>query len=116
MDSHMILSIFHLALIVPFLIYVGLAREQIPETVFKVILGLGIFVGFYQCYKAYLKIMEGKSPWINYIHIFLLAPLLIIIGYNGKNTNRKYFEMILMLAFAALGYHSLSIIRDISSR
>lgn len=116
MDAHLILSVVHLVLIVPFLLYIGLAREQVPETLFKFIFGLGVFVGLYQCYKAYLKIMEGKSPWINYIHIFLLVPLLLIIGYNGKNTKRKYFEMLLLLAFAAMGYHSLSIIREIMSR
>ncbi len=116
MDSHMILAFFHLVIIVPFLLYVGLAREQIPDQVFNGILGLGIFVGLYQLYKAYVKIVDGKSPWINFIHIFLLVPLLIIIGYNGKSTNRKYFEMLLMLTFAAAGYHSLSIIREIMSR
>jgi len=116
MESHMILAIIHLAIIVPFLLYIGLAREQIPETLFKIIFGLGIFVGFYQMYKAYVKIMDGKSPWINYIHIFLLVPLLLIIGYNGKSTSRKYFEMLLMMAFAAGGYHMLSIIREILSR
>ena len=112
----MILALIHLVIIVPFLFYVGLAREQVPDSVFKVVFGLGALVLFYQSFKAYSKIMEGKSPWINYIHIFLLAPLLIIIGYNGKNTNRKYFEMLLMFGFAAGGYHSLSIIREIASR
>jgi hypothetical protein len=116
MDAHLILSIVHLVLIVPFLLYIGLAREQVPETLFKFIFGLGVFVGLYQCYKAYVKIMDGKSPWINYIHIFLLVPLLLIIGYNGKNTKRKYFEMLLLMTFAAMGYHSLSIIREIISR
>jgi len=116
MNPHIILAVVHLIVIVPFLLYIGLAREQVPEYVFKGVLGLGVFVLFYQAYKAYGKILEGKSPWINYIHIFLLAPLLIIIGHYGKNTNRKYFEMLLMLAFAAGGYHALSMIREIASR
>jgi len=112
----MILSLLHLLVIVPFLLYVGLMREQLPETLYKGIFGLGAFVLIYQIYKAYLKIVDGKSPWINYIHIFLLAPLLLIIGYYGKNTNRKYFEMLLMCAFAAGGYHALSMIRETASR
>ena len=116
MNNHIILALVHLVIIVPFLLYIGLAREQVPESVFKGVLGLGFVVLMYQSFKAYSKITEGKSPWINYIHIFLLAPLLLIIGYNGKNTNRKYFEMLLMFAFAAGGYHSLSIIREIASR
>ena len=91
-------------------------REQLPETMYKVIFGLGTFVVLYQSYKAYEKIADGKSAWLNYIHIFLLAPLLLIIGYYGKNTNRKYFEMLLMFAFAAAGYHALSIMREMASR
>ena len=112
----MILSIVHLVLIVPFLLYVGLMREQLPETMYKAVFGLGAFVLIYQSYKAYEKIADGKSAWLNYIHIFLLAPLLLIIGYYGKNTNRKYFEMLLMFAFAAAGYHALSIMRETASR
>ena len=108
MDPHVILALVHLVAIVPFLLYVGLVREQIPESVFNVVLALGVILLFYQSFKAYTKIMEGKSPWINYIHIFLLAPILITIDYYGKNTSRKYFEMLLMFAFAAGGYHSLT--------
>jgi hypothetical protein len=115
-NPHIILAVLHLLIIVPFLLYIGIAREQVPDSVFKGVLGLGFFVALYQSYKAYTHIQAGTSPWINYIHIFLLAPLLIIIGYNGKNANRKYFEMLLMLAFAATGYHSLSIIREIMAR
>jgi len=115
-NAHLILALIHVVIIVPFLLYVGLAREQVPESVFKGVLALGVIVLFYQSYKAYTKITENKSPWINYIHIFLLAPLLLIIGHYGKNTNRKYFEMLLMFAFAAGGYHSLSIMREIASR
>ena len=115
-SEHMILALVHIIVIVPFLIYIGLAREQVPDTVFKGVLGLGVFVAIYQSYKAYTKISNGQNPWLNYRHIFLLAPLLIIIGYNGKTTTRKYFEMLLMFAFAAGGYHSLSIIREIMSR
>lgn len=116
MNQHIILALVHLVIIVPFLLYIGLSREQVPESVFKGVFALGIIVLFYQSFKAYTKIMDGKSPWINYIHIFLLAPLLVIIGNYGKNTNRKYFEMLLMFAFAAGGYHSLSMIREIASR
>jgi hypothetical protein len=116
MSPHIILALAHIIVIVPFLLYIGLAREQVPDSVYKGVFALGAFVALYQAYKAYGKIQNGQNPWINYIHIFLLAPLLLIIGYNGKNTNRKYFEMLLMLAFAAAGYHSLSIIREIMSR
>ena len=114
--EHTQLALFHVLLIVPLFIYVGLAREQVPEAVFYTLAGLGVVIGGYHAYRAYTKIAAGKSPWVNYIHIFLVAPLLIILGLNGKTSNRKYFEMLLMLGFAAGGYHALSVIRDTISQ
>lgn len=66
---------------------------------------LGIIIILYHIYKAYLKISDGKSAWVNYIHIFLIGPLLIIIGLNGVETSRKYFELLLMAEMASIGYH-----------
>jgi hypothetical protein len=116
MDIHLQLAIFHVLLIAPLFIYVGLAREQVPDAVFYTMGGLGVAIAGYHGFKAYTKIMAGQSPWINYIHIFLVAPLLIILGLYGKTANRKYFELLLMLGFSAFGYHSLSIIREIIAR
>jgi hypothetical protein len=47
----------------------------------------------------------GKGYWVNLIHILLVGPLLLYIGYNGEKTPRLYFELLLMLGFAAIGYH-----------
>ena len=116
MNIHTQLALFHALIIAPFFIYVGLFREQVPDAVFYALGSLGIIIAGYHAYKAYEKIKEGKSPWVNYIHIFLVAPLLIILGLNGKTANRKYFEMLLLLGFSAFGYHTLSIIREILSR
>ncbi len=30
----------------------------------------------------------------------------VYIGYNGDKTARKFFEILLMLGFASIGYHS----------
>ena len=116
MNVHVQLALLHTILLAPFLIYVGLAREQVPDAIFTTLLALGVVILGYHSYKAYLKLNEGQSPWINYIHIFLLAPLLIIIGYNGKSTNRKYCEMLLLLGFSAFGYHSLTLARSAVNR
>jgi hypothetical protein len=66
---------------------------------------LGIIIIIYHSYKAYIKLKAGKNPWVNWIHILLVGPLLIYIGYNNKNTPRLYYELLLMLGFAAIGYH-----------
>jgi len=82
--------LFHLLAVGPLFVYVGLQREN----------------------KAYLKLKDGQSAWINWIHILLVAPLLLILGYLKKDANRRYFEMMLLLGFAAIGYHGLYLIRE----
>jgi hypothetical protein len=72
---------------------------------YPILLGLGLVVIFYHIYKAYNYMQLGKSYWVNLIHILLVGPLLVYIGYNREKTPRLYFELLLMLAFAAIGYH-----------
>jgi hypothetical protein len=48
---------------------------------------------------------QGKGYWVNLIHILLVGPLLVYIGYNREKTARLYFELLMMLGFAAIGYH-----------
>ena len=112
MNARTQLAILHTFVLGPFLLYVGLAREQVPDALFTSLLGLGVVIFGYHAFKAYGKIMQGQSAWVNYIHIFLLAPLLIIIGYYGKNASRRFFEMLLLLGFSAVGYHGLNLVRD----
>jgi hypothetical protein len=72
---------------------------------YPVLLGLGVFIIFYHIYKTYLKYSAGKNPWVNLFHIFVVGPLLIYIGYNNRSTPRSAYELLLMLGFAAIGYH-----------
>jgi hypothetical protein len=75
---------------------------------FQVIIGLGAFIILYHVYKSLYK----KDAWVNYIHIFLVGPLLMYIGFYEDKTPRKAFEIILMFAFASLGYHGYYMIKD----
>lgn len=45
----------------------------------------------------------------------LVAPLLLWIGYHGKDTGRAAFELVLMLAFLALGYNLYSLMLKINT-
>jgi len=61
-------------------------------------------------YRAYTKIRAGSSSlWVNIIHMILVAPVLLWIGYYGKETSRAAFELVLLLGFSALGYHIYSL-------
>lgn len=100
MNTQVLVNLFHIVLVGLFF-YVGIKRDKIPPAMFPGLVGLGIFVAAYHLFKASKK----KDAWVNYIHIFLIAPLLVFIGLSKQETPRKYFEIVLMLGFAAIGYH-----------
>jgi hypothetical protein len=97
--------LFHILFVGSLFLYVGIIGDKIPLFLFTLLKYLGIFIILYHSYKAYNKIANNKSAWVNYIHIFLIGPLLIKIGLDGDKTSRKYFELLLMAGFAAIGYH-----------
>ena len=103
----LLVHLFHIIIVGSLFLYVGIKREKIPPMMYPFLLGLGIFVILYHIYKA----SQSKTPWINYIHIFLIGPLLVYIGYMNKETSRKYYEILLMFGFAAIGYHGYYMIR-----
>ena len=116
MNSHIILSLFHIFFVVPFFLYVGLQRSAASNEIFTTLLVLGIVLLCYQGYKGLIRYVNSSSYfWVNAIHVFLIAPLLIIIGLKGKNTETPYYELLLMLAFAAGGYHLYSLIQEINN-
>ena len=106
------INVVHIAILAPLFIYVGLQRDQVHEYVFYALGLMGAVVLAYHAYKACMKLTAGQSAWINWIHILFVAPLLLLLGYLKKDANRRYFEMLLMLGFAALGYHGFYVIRD----
>lgn len=101
MEKEFYVHLFHIILVSGLLFYIGTTGDKLPKFVFPFLIALGIFIIVYHIYKSLFK----KDAWVNYIHIFILAPLLIYIGIYQDKTPRKYFEIVLMLAFASLGYH-----------
>jgi hypothetical protein len=110
MKTETIVHLFHILIVGGLFMYVGITRENIPAYMYPILLGLGIIIIFYHIYKVYNYIKAGKGYWVNLIHILLVGPLLIYIGYNREKTERKYFEMLLMLGFASIGYHGYYLI------
>ena len=109
-DKHTIIHLFHILLVGPLFLYVGIKRETIPKLMFPFLLVLGAFITVYHMYLAYNKFKQGQSAWVNYIHFLIIGPLLVYIGYQGLETTRKYFEMLLLLGMAAIGYHGYYLI------
>jgi len=105
MNKEALVHLFHILIVGGLFLYVGIQRTNIANAMFPFLLGLGVVIILYHAFKVYTYIKQGKGYWVNLIHILLVGPLLIYIGYNGVKTARLYFELLLMLGFAAIGYH-----------
>jgi hypothetical protein len=109
------LAAFHILFVVPLFLFVGFSRAANPEWLYNVLLGLGLFLFAYHAFKAAVRFI-ARSPyiWVNLIHALLIAPLLVFIGIYGKKTPRAGYEMLLLVAFAALGYHMYNLFLEIN--
>jgi hypothetical protein len=108
MESHRaetFVHLFHIFIVGFLFLYVGIKRENVYGPVFPFLLVLGFVVILYHLYKIYTYLRLGKGIWVNLIHVLIVGPLLMYIGYHGEKTSRKFFEILLMLGFASIGYH-----------
>jgi hypothetical protein len=108
--SENFIRLFHILIVGTLFLYVGITKSKIPNFMYSVLITLGSIIILYHCFKVYKKLKIGINPWINYIHIFIIGPLLLYIGVNQAKTQRFYFEILLMLGFASIGYHSYYLI------
>jgi CDP-diglyceride synthetase len=106
MDFFLLIVILHVVAIVPFLLWIGFNRAATPDWVYPVLFGLGLLVLVYHGYKAVGRYF-AKSPllWVNAIHVLFIAPLLLWIGYYAKKTEKPAYDMLLLAAFGAFGFH-----------
>lgn len=102
---------FHVLVVSVLFLYVGIYRDAIVPWVYSILLGLGAVIVAYHLYKLWLKNGNG---WVNWIHVLLIGPLLVYIGYTREKTARFFYEIALMLGFAALGYHGYYLARSFS--
>ena len=106
MDAFFLIVILHVTVIVPFLLWIAFNRAATPEWMYSVLFGVAILVLVYHTYKAISRLITGSTAvWMNLIHVLLVAPLLLWIGYYGKRTERPAYDMLLIAAFGAFGYH-----------
>ena len=112
LDQHFILAIFHLILVAPLFLFIGFQRSSTPSWVYMAIFAMGALILFYHGYKLVVRaINHSEYAWVNAIHVVLVAPLLLYIGYHKKDTPRFAYELLLLLGFAAAGYHLFSLVR-----
>ena len=112
-DMHAMLSLFHMLVVAPFFLFVGFQRASTPMWLYHALLGIGMVILLYHGFKLSIRLYDRSGyAWVNIIHILFIAPLLLYIGYHKKETPRSAYELLLMLGFAALGYHLFSFVRN----
>lgn len=116
MNAHILLSLFHIFAVVPLFLFVALSRASTPSWLYTTLAVLGGILVVYHGFKAVRRFLAKSSAlYINLIHALIIAPLLIYIGVKGKETPRPAYEMLAMVAFAALGYHIYYFIVEINT-
>jgi len=116
MDKHAVLSLFHLIFVVPLFLFIGFQRASVPHWVYLALLTIGSVIFLYHGFKLILRLQaQSTYSWVNAIHVLLIAPLLMYIGYHGSETPRFAYELLLMAAFAAAGYHLFSLVRYVET-
>ena len=104
-----IIHLLHIFLIGSIFLYVGIYKSNIKKWMYPFLFYLGIFVLIYQSYKLFHLDKGSLYSWVYYFHIFIIAPLLIYIGLYKEKTPSYFYDFILMLAFAVIGYHSYNL-------
>jgi hypothetical protein len=113
-DAHVFVAIGHLLIIAPFLLYVGFQRANTPFWIYTLLIAVGAMILFYHGYKSFIRVATGSPyAWVNIIHVAFIAPLLLFIGFKGRDAPRYAYELLIMVGFAALGYHLYSLIRGL---
>ena len=108
------IHLIHLVIIGSFLLYVGIAKTNMPSFMYTVVLVTSILIIGAHGYFAITGYNNPKNAlWVNLFHIFIVAPVLLMIGLNGAKTPRYYFQFILMLGFAAIGYHGYYLVKEL---
>ncbi len=116
LDSHFWLAIIHLIVVVPLFLYIGFVRADTPRWLYLALFAIGTIVFVYHGFRLMIRLKNRSGySWVNAIHVALVAPLLLYIGYHKKDTPRAAYELLLMLGFAAGGYHMFSLVKQLDA-
>jgi hypothetical protein len=107
MDTHTVLSLAHVFVLGPLLVAIGAGYvDAYPMAV----AALGAFITVYHAWRGYGKYAAGSSGiWINLIHTLVVGPAIFAKGW-ATDAPRWLNEVILMLGFAAIGYHAYRLV------
>jgi hypothetical protein len=105
-----------LLIVVPLFLYIGFVRADTPRWLYLAVFAIGWVILVYHGFKLIVRLKNRSGySWVNALHVITVAPLLLYIGYNKKETPRFAYELLLMLGFAAGGYHLFSLVKQLDA-
>ena len=108
------IHLVHVILIGSLLLYVGIKGKTMPLFMYPTLLVIGISILAAHGYSAIST--YGQKPsglWVNLFHIFIVAPVILSIGIKGNQSPYYLFQFMIMLGFAAIGYHGYFMMREL---
>lgn len=101
-----ITNLVHIAIFFPLFYYVYTSRDSLGSEIKYILLLLAAIGILFHLYKL---VSINKMRWVYLIHIIIVFPILLYIGLSNK-TPRYIFELLLIVAFGMLGYHSYNLV------
>ena len=110
------INLFHIFVIVPLIFLAYFKRSSVPVSYYKLAFGVILLAWFAHIWMYMHMNKENKwKDWIYMSHILVVFPILGYLCWLGLHSPpppaRKWFELSLVLGFAALGYHSFNLYR-----
>jgi|LauGreDrversion4_2_1035121.scaffolds.fasta_scaffold287586_3 hypothetical protein len=92
-------------------LYIGLKRNNISKDTYKGLFIFGIFLIIYFFIKIFTN-EPGDNIVTNFLYLFLVAPLIVFIGIKGTTTSIGYYNILAIIAFFIIIYHSYKLCFD----
>jgi len=62
MENHSYIYLFHILFVGPLFLYIGIAKQSVPDIIFNGLIVMGVFISLYHGYKLYnFYQMKNKS-------------------------------------------------------
>ena len=107
-----LVSIIHVFIIVPFLLYCVSKGNNMSLYLKYALLIFGVYVILFHGYKILTNSFTFSIiRIINWIHLVIIGPLLIYIGYTAPNAGAKYYDSLAIIAYGALIYHGYYLVK-----
>jgi hypothetical protein len=100
-------NLLHILITGPLFVYIGFVQPT-HKWIYNFILISAILLAIWFIYHI-IKYKLTRIWWI--IHLLLIVPLLLYVGYMGPKTHPQVFQLILATGVLAIVYHIIRLIK-----